>query len=469
MSEVKLWDHQVSTVEAAIKQDSFALFHDPGTGKTLTTITILRHHFNTAKRIKRTLILCPLIVTRNWVSELSRFTKIQKEKILLLEGTVAEKAASLEGFEGVVITNYDVFVKDIFTKAAMEWKPEILVCDESHKCKDVTSKRTKNLMKLSLSMGKTANRYILTGSPITNTQLDLWSQFFILDNGATFGESFWGFKSTYFYNANEHRKNTQKYFPNWMPRPGIDKYLSERLHKKSSVVKKEECLDLPPLINQEVIVQLSPEQKRAYDAMKKDFITFIQDKAAIATIALTKMLRMQQILSGFLPLEDGTIGHFPCPRVDALGEILESIPSASKVIIWAVFHEDYKTIRKKCMDMGLGVREVHGLVSEKDKHKNLEEFKTDPSVKVLIGSPQALGIGVNIIEAQYSIWYSRTYSLEQDEQATARNYRGGSEIHAKVVRYDLVAENTMDKLILDALRDKKNIAENVLRLDVSKI
>ena len=171
----------------------------------------------------------------------------------------------------------------------------------------------------------------------------------------------------------------------------------------------------------------------------------------------------------FLKMEDETIMKVPSNRDKVLADLLESIPEGEKVIIWAVFHENYKSIAKVCQDLKMPFKEVHGLVSDKEKHMNLEEFKKDPTIRVLIGSPAALGVGVNIVEASYSIWYSRNFSLVQDEQASARNYRGGSERHKSITRYDLVTRGTVDELAMDAIKNKYNISERILSLGENEI
>lgn len=467
--ETPLWKHQVDAIERAKDVNEFALFMEPGTGKTRTMLEILRLHYNSKQKITKTLIVAPLIVVKNWSVEIAQYTKIQKEKVHFLDGTISNKAREIQEKDGIVIVNYDVFIKEEFAKAVIKWNPDILILDESHRCKDPKSKRTKNLLKISRAMHPTSRRFLLTGSPITNTQMDLWSQFYILDRGATFGESYFGFRNAYFINVNALKPKDGRYYPLWVAKQGIDEILNTKIKHKSAIVKKSECLDLPPLIRQEIEVPLSPQQKKLYQEMKRDFITFVNDKAAAASIALTKILRMQQILSGFLKMEDGTIERLDNPRARILGELLGDICGSSKTIVWSVFHEDYATIRDICEQLGIGYAEAHGLVQHSEKEINIERFKTEDSCRVLIGSPAAIGIGINLVQAQCSIWYSRNFSLEQDEQATARNYRGGSEIHSSITRYDLVVPSSLDALILTALRDKKSIVENVLRIDLESL
>ena len=121
-------------------------------------------------------------------------------------------------------------------------------------------------------------------------------------------------------------------------------------------------------------------------------------------------------------------------------------------------------ISSRLQSKGIGFVEVHGEVSSKDKFANVESFNSDPTIRVFVGSPAAAGIGLNIIVSDISIWYSRNFSLEQDIQAEGRNYRGGSEIHEKITRIDMVTPGTMDEVIIENIANKYDISKNILSL-----
>ncbi len=231
-------------------------------------------------------------------------------------------------------------------------------------------------------------------------------------------------------------------------------------------VKKEDCLDLPPLVRERVYVELSKPQRKLYDEMKRDFITFIGDQAVTASLAITKALRLMQIISGFAQAEsDGgatvTVPIKDNPRAAALRELLQEIAPYHKVIVWAVFKRDYETISKVVEELSLDYVLVHGETS--NKQETIERFQVDPKLRVLVGHPGAAGIGVNITAASYAIYYSRNFSLEQYLQSEARNYRGGSEIHEKITHIDIVAKDTLDEQVVEALSGKRTISVEVLK------
>jgi SNF2 family DNA or RNA helicase len=341
------------------------------------------------------------------------------------------------------------------------WKPEIIVADEMHYIKNPGAKRTKMMIKLS-SYAKF--RYGLTGTPILNNPIDIFSQWLFLDHGATFGDNYFVFRAKYFQDKNAKMpKNI--HFPKWEIRPSAIEEISKKLEQSSMSVKKEDALDLPPLIKQTIPVELTPKQRKHYDELKDEFITYIREtgEAAVATNGLVKALRLMQICSGFLKDEEENIVDFKDnPKAKALEELLESI-QPHKTIVWCVFKKDYEVVRRVCMKLKIKFVECSGDTPNIQKFDNVDAFNKDESVKVFIGHPRSLGIGINLIAGKFMIFYSRSFSLGDDIQAEARNYRGGSEIHDKITRYDIVAQNTIDALCVEALHDKKEISEAVIK------
>jgi SNF2 family DNA or RNA helicase len=119
-------------------------------------------------------------------------------------------------------------------------------------------------------------------------------------------------------------------------------------------------------------------------------------------------------------------------------------------------------ISRLCETLGIGYVTLTGDDSAKQKNDNMEAFRTDNDVRVIIANQSAGGTGVNLVEASYSIYYSRGFGLEAELQSEARNHRAGSEIHEKITRIDLIARETIDELVSEALSTKQNVAEYIL-------
>lgn len=466
------WQHQLEAFKRAVPLSHYALFFQMGAGKTGTAINILRAWYGKERRVLRTLILGPPIVVENWRREFGMHSRVV-DKVVCLEGTGKKRAELVRkhGWHGtgtapaIFVTNYEtLLMKDVFELLEI-WKPEAVIFDESHKLKSPQAKRTKQAIKLA---DLARYRLILTGTPVLNTPVDLFAQFRVMDGGELFGKNFFVFRAQYLYDKNAGMPK-DKHFPLWLPRPGAIDELNRKIKPVSMVVKKADCLDLPPLVRQEIFVELSKDQRKLYESMKKDFIAYVNDKACVANLAITKALRLQQIVSGFITLEGGNgedrtnVAIKDNPRAQALKEVLEDIAPDHKVLVWAVFRQNYAAVRAVCEELGLPYVEVHGEVPPAARQKAVDSFNTDPAVRVFLGHPGSAGIGINLVAASYSLFFSRTFSLEQDLQAEARNYRGGSEIHEKVTRIDLIAKGTIDEVITAKLAAKVDMSEAILR------
>ena len=460
--KIKPWDHQKKAIERSMSMPEFALFFEMGTGKTATAINILRIKFAQDKKLLKTLILAPPITLENWKREWLAHSFLRAQDVHVLYGPIKKRIEKLRQIEtGVVITNYQALAltRTGFAAELAEWGPACLVLDESHRCKGNTQ-TTKSVFHISKG---TRYRLLLTGTPILNTTMDIFHQYRILDHGKTFGKNFIWFREKYFRDLNKGMP-PQKYFPNWQPIKEKYPELTKKIYWKAARVRKEECLDLPPLIKNSVYVEMSKDQEKAYKEMRDAFVAYIQSKYCVASLAITKALRLQQIISGFAATDDGGVVHFESnQRAEALRETIQKIgPMDHKIIIWAVFKDNYSAIRKVLEKDGINYVEIHGGITGKKKFEAVDAFNTDDSVRVIIGHPGSGGIGINLVAASHAIFYSRGFSLEHDLQAEARNYRGGSEQHDQITRIDLIAKDTIDERILEALEEKKKTAETVL-------
>lgn len=461
----ELWKHQIQAIELSKKGTEFALFMEMGTGKTRTMIEILKAKYQEHGKLLRTLIVAPQVTLRNWKNEFAKFSDITEENILILRGSGKERATALtqscSGDGKIVVCNYETLLMKPCHDFLCLWRPDALIFDESHKLKNHAAIRSKKAYDLACA---STYRYILTGTPILNSLIDIFQQYKVLDLGKTFGNNFYSdFRNVYFYNKNASSPSHVTW-PDWRPRPSVDSLIQEMIFKKAFHVKKMECLDLPPLVKEKVFVSLGKEQKEYYEKMKKDFIFFIQGKACTGPMAVTKALRLQQIASGYIKLDTGAVIKIKDnPRRDAVIELLNDITPNHKVILWACFKENYIQLETVCNELKIPFVSYHGDSSTKERDTAIDDFNNKPEIRVFIGNPKAGGIGVNLTQASYTIYYTRNFSLEDDLQSEARNHRGGSEIHEKITRIDLVAENTIDEKIAEALANKQEISDKILK------
>lgn len=487
-----LWRHQLEGCGRASMRHDFAFFFEVGTGKSRTVIETLWHKYRERGTLLRTLIFTPPMVVPQFRGEWFLYTDVKKSDVVALTGPGKRRLKTfLENINRpkIFITNYEsLSMKDLY-KAFLEWSTEIVVFDESHKLKSPGAVRSKlandiaNPFDFKLKKRKPKPyTYLMTGTPVLNSPMDLFQQCKILDGGETFGGNYFAFRAKYFRDRNAHMPST-KYFPDWRPmeltRDGFDAVseINGKLQEISMRVEKKDCLDLPPEVDVTVKVGMTTEQTRLYQEMKQDLITYMNSKACVATMALTKALRLMQIASGFVSVQgdDGqvTISLDDTPKREALKELLEEICAdpKNKVIVWTVWRETYRHIGDTCAALKLGFVEVHGEISESKKRANIDSFRNDANVRVFVAHPQSGGVGLNLVEAGYSIRYSRTFSLEQYLQSRARNHRGGSleAGHEKITYYELVADQTIDALVNQKLANKIDVSNSLLSNLISEL
>lgn len=488
---IEPWAHQRKAIDAAKDLPGFALFFEPGTGKTATAINLLRAQAERESRNLRTLVFCPPRVVPNWRVEFGLHSKFELRSVVLLTGPGTRRlklfkdeawrdgdspTRELETKAKIFITNYESLRMEDLFKAFLEWGPEVIIFDESHRLKNQASLRAKfaNVLanpgtryKKLIGQYRPPIKYLLTGTPVLNSPMDLFQQFKILDNGQTLGSNFVIFRDKFFRNRNAD--NPRVSFPDWeirtLEKDGFDALgeLSNAISKVSMRVEKSECMDLPPLVKQMIKVEMSPEQTRMYKEMKKDFITFFNETPVTASLAITKSLRLLQITSGFVRTTEDSFGQALKinPKLDALEDLLEDILLSGKVLIWAVFKMDFHQIRQMLEKNKISFVEVHGEISPKKQDEAVKAFQQDQSVKVFLSHPGSGGIGINLTQAKFSVNYSRTWNAEHSDQSEARNYRGGSEVHDKITHYDLVCSNSIDELVVEVLHDKVEMSDKL--------
>lgn len=462
----QLWKHQTESVNDFQARRTKALFYEMGCGKTLTAIACHVTKVAAEKRHLWTLVLCPQIVVENWFREFRKYTPTAiGETVVKLEGSGRERVATFKAAindakhkRRIFITNIDVItaIPELWKLiAAHPW--DFLIVDESHRFKGHNTKRSKALHRLA---DRIKYKLLLSGSPILQDERDLWSQFRILDK-QILGDSFYSFQSRHFVNRNAGKRWAS--WPDWHLAPGSEEFFARVLAAHSDRVTKSEVLDLPPLTRQTVFVDLSPAAYRHYKQMERDFLTEVGDEVLAADIVLTKMLRLQQIVSGLLPLEAG-IKRVETEKMAALKELLEQLCPQNKVIVWACFRACIEDIAKLCDELGLYFVTIQGEQKASERQDGIDAFNKDPKISVCIANQSAGGVGIGLQAASYMIYYAKTYNLEHDIQSESRAHRGGSEIHEKITRIDIVTRETVEEEITEALRRKQSLGDLLFAL-----
>ena len=241
--------------------------------------------------------------------------------------------------------------------------------------------------------------------------------------------------------------------------------LSEKLKDFSYRVLKDDCLDLPPKTFMKRIITLTPEQDKVYQQMKKMALALMNGKMITTANALTQLMRLHQITCGHFKADDGSFQEIKNNRLSELMEVLEELEG--KAVIWAHYQYDIETIVKSIKKRygDNSVVTYYGKTPNDQRQDNIKSFQDPESpVRFLVGTPQTGGYGITLTAANTMVYYSNGYDLEKRMQSEARIDRIGQE---KPMTYiDLIAEDTIDTKIVTSLRNKVNIASEIMGEDL---
>jgi|TARA_R110001583_G_scaffold46538_3_gene145986 SNF2 family DNA or RNA helicase len=469
--KTKPYEHQKDALEKSWSDIEHALFLEMGCGKSKILIDNIAILYNQGK-IDSALIVAPKGVYDNWVSgefplHLPDYieSKVIKWSPSETKGNKELRESALEHSKDLIILvmNVEAFSTVKGAKFAGKFllsKRALFAIDESTTIKSPSAKRTKNIVRLS----KYAEyRRILTGSPVTRSPLDLYTQCEFLDPELLGFTSFYSFRARYAEMIN--RSAGGRTFKQVVGYKNLDE-LTKSLHKFSSRILKKDCLDLPDKIYITRKIELTPEQKKVYDEIKKYAITDLYDEQeqrqqVSVTSVLTKMLRLHQISCGYTTTDLGENIELTSTRLNELMSILEE--TEGKAIIWANYRYDIKRIvneiKKVYGDDSVG--SYYGDTSDDNRVLYLKQFQDVKSpLRFMVGNTQTGGYGINLTKASTVIYYSNNFDLEKRLQSEDRAHRIGQV--NKVTYIDIVCKGTVDEKIVKSLLAKQNIAAQVL-------
>ena len=463
----KPFAHQKKALEMSWDKESFAYFMEMGTGKSKVLIDNIAMLYNAGK-INGALIVAPKGVYKNWFdSEIPTHMPDYIEKKMGLWRTKPDDKALKPLFSTgaelhILIMNVEAFS----TKKGMDFADKFLSShkalmgiDESTTIKNPAAKRTKNIVSL---RPLTKYRRILTGSPVTKSPLDLFSQCYFLDPFLLDQSSYYVFRTRYAVCRKINVSGRSVEIVVGYRNLGE---LSDKLKEFSYRVLKDDCLDLPKKTFVKRTVELTDEQKKLYKQMKQEAIAFLNGKMVTSATVITQLMRLHQITCGHFTSNDGEVQDVKSNRIGQLMDVLEEMEG--KAVIWAHYRYDIRKI-VEAISKKYGENAVvtyYGDTSTDDRQKAITQIQDPESpVRFIVGTPQTGGYGITLTGASTMIYYSNGYDLEKRMQSEARIDRIGQE---KPMTYiDLIAEDTIDTKIVTSLRNKVNIASEIMGEDL---
>ena len=463
--KTKPYAHQLTALEKSWNKETYAYFMEMGTGKTKVLIDNMSMLYDKGK-IDGSLIVAPKGVIKTWyeqelpthlVDHIENVTVLWQPNITKGQQEKLESLFEIETALHILVMNVEAFSTEKGMKFASKFlnsHKTLMAIDESTTIKTPTAKRTKNI----ISLSKYAKyKRIMTGSPVTKNPLDLFTQCEFLDPYLLDHASYYSFRNRYAVMKSMHVRGRTIQV--------VDAFqnlaeLSEKLQGFSYRVLKEDCLDLPPKNFIKRHVTLTPDQKKVYQQMKKEAIATLNGKVTSTITVLTQLMRLHQITCGHFTADDWSTQSVESNRLNELMSVLEE--TEGKAIIWANYQLSVSEIIQRIIKEYGKDSYVHyyGLTSQEDRQDFIRKFQNDPKCRFLIGTPQTGGYGITLTQANTVIYYSNGYDLEKRLQSEDRAHRIGQN---KTVTYvDIIAEDTVDEKIVKALRNKINIASEVM-------
>ena len=463
--KTKPYKHQLTALEKSWNKETYAYFMEMGTGKTKVLIDNMSMLYDKGK-IDGALIIAPKGVVKTWYEQelpthlpnhIENVTVLWQPNITKKQQEKLESLYEIETALHILVMNVEAFSTDKGIKFAAKFlnsHKTLMAIDESTTIKTPTAKRTKNI----IDLGKHAKyRRILTGSPITKNPLDLYTQCEFLDPYLLDFASYYSFRNRYAEMKTMHLRGRSIQVVSEFKNLGE---LSDTVKTFSERVLKEDCLDLPPKVFMKRYVTLTADQKKLYNQMKEQALAILNGKMTTTMTVLTQLMRLHQITCGHFTADDGSTQAVDSNRLNELMSVLQE--TEGKAIIWANYQLSVGEIIQRIVKEYGKDSYVHyyGLTSQEDRQDFIRRFQNDPKCRFLVGTPQTGGYGITLTQANTVIYYSNGYDLEKRLQSEDRAHRIGQK---KTVTYvDLICEDTVDEKIVKALRDKINIASEVL-------
>jgi len=448
---------------ASLERPRAALWFDIGTGKTLTALFA-----NQFWGFHRLLIVCPNCVVETWAEEIRDKTPW---KAVTLTGPGEERRRLLfSGKSGLYVVNYEG-LKVLFTKrrknkwtinpkelkaTVAEARLDSVVFDESQ-C--LSSPRTLQT-RIAAELARQADKVLLlTGTPTSRGEDDIWSQFRVMDASWTakhLGRTLDGFRNRWMEPAQwawitTRRGQRRKIPTRWQVKPNLRDQLYDILGQRALRYSREECFDLPERSYTTRYCYLTAEQDEAIEELIN---RYDEDEAMLLATKLA------QVPGGTL-IEDHEARHFvPNPKLDLLMEVLREIGDR-KAVVYHSYVEEGRLIEARLQQEGIGFASLRGEVPPAEREAGLRRLREDPQCRVLVAHPKSGGVGINLQHINVSIFYSNgTSGAAVRAQAEGRTWRAGQK--SKCLYIDLVAVGSLDELRLERLRDQTEVMQKAL-------
>ena len=411
-----------------------AIFLEMGLGKSVITLTAIYELMLERFEVDRVLVIAPLRVARNtWPEEIEKWSHLKGLTYAVAVGTEKERLEALYSDAHIYIINREN-VEWLIARSGIDFNFDMVVIDELSSFKSHQSKRFKSLMKVRPNIKRIVG---LTGTPSSNGLMDLWAEYRLLDMGKRLGKFIGRFRESYF----DPDKRNQYMIFSYKPKPGAEEAIYEKISDITISMKGTDYLKLPDLVMNEMPVSLNQKEKETLDVMKRDLITTIKGEDITASNAAALSNKLLQMANGAVYDDNGSVTQIHDRKIEKLEDIIEAA-NGKPVLIAYWFKHDLLRIQNRF--------KVEVLTSS-DSIKKWNKGK----IQIAAIHPASAGHGLNLQAGGSTlVWFGLTWSLELYQQTNARLYRQGQT--DTVIIHHLIAKETMDERVMDALNKKNN-------------
>lgn len=439
----------------------FGLLFEMGCGKTRTAIAIAGAAYNLGA-VQRVLVVAPTSVVSVWPKEIAEVADFKVTCRALL-GTKNQRLKMLDDLEKfpfkamkVAVINYESTWREDVFEELQKFDADLIICDESQRIKTHDAKQSKAMHELG---DQARYKLILSGTPVQNDAIDIWSQYRFLDK-TIFGDNFYKFRNRYAIMGGFNRKQIVGY-----------KDLDGLIKKEHSIafrITKEEAIDLPEQTFITRKIELDKKTAELYKQIKQSsYAELMNGDTITATTVLTRLLRLQQLAGGFLVTDESEKPVLVNrSKLDALSDIVQDyvIDGKKKLVIFARFipevHEIQNVIAGLFKGTGMQQVAIYGAIKKEERGEIIRQFQEDPKTTIIVGQIDTLGVGVTLTAADTCVYYSKNFNYATFSQSLSRIHRIGQRNTCTYI--SLIAEKTVDENIEAALAKKEDMAKTVV-------
>ena len=426
-------DYQKYVTDFILNHSVAAVFLDMGLGKTTITLSAIFDLCLDSFEVRKVLVIAPLRVARDtWSDEIRKWDHLRGLTYSVAVGTEAERKAALMQKVSVYLINREN-IQWLIEESGIPFDYDMVVIDELSSFKSYQAKRFRSLLKVRPNVKRIVG---LTGTPSSNGLIDLWAEFRILDLGKRLGRFITHYRNTYFV---PDKRNGQVIF-SYKPRDGAEEEIYSAISDITISMKAVDHLKMPECVMNEVKVDLSEKERKTYDTMKADLVVSLGDEEIDAGNAAALANKLSQMANGAVYSEDKRVFSIHDRKLDALEDLIEAA-NGKPVLVAYWFKHDLERIQDR-----FKVREIK-------TSRDIADWNSG-NIPVAVIHPASAGHGLNLQAGGSTlIWFGLTWSLELYQQTNARLWRQGQKSETVVIHH-IIAENTIDERIMNALRKK---------------